>query len=208
MRWLATTSRRRRRRQSADSSTLPLLPQFDRLRGTSRIFDSGDIVIYDVRQLVARARAGSELIATLAVATACSGRSRIAVDRRIASAVLLVLVLPGLALTSVLFPARALRCLGRSSCFRSSLSICRRGHWRARIACRSFGLTTGSWAVLFAGGDGRCGDHRGGENAAHARCRRTRHRAVRAAPRPRRDPALAVRGRWLVNGALFGLALG
>jgi hypothetical protein len=31
--------------------------KFDRLRRTSRVFDSGDIVIYDVRQLVARARA-------------------------------------------------------------------------------------------------------------------------------------------------------
>ncbi len=150
---------------------------------------------------------GNGLIATLAIATAmlvsvAASPSIV----RIASALLLVLVLPGLAITRVLFPTRT-QGVWEVILFSIALSICVTVIGGLALHVALIGLTKGSWATLLAGVTIAA--------ALTAEARTRRMRGVGApfidgprSPTDRVRSAPSIRGRWLVNGALFGLALG
>ena len=149
---------------------------------------------------------GNGLIATLAIAAALfSGVLASPSMVRITSALLLVLVLPGLSLTRALFPARALGA-GDVLLLSIVLSVCLAVVGGLALHVTLVGLTKGSWATLLAGVTVVA--------AVTAEVRTRRIQGVgapfiaRADATDRVRSTPAVRGRWLVNGALFGLALG
>jgi uncharacterized membrane protein len=147
---------------------------------------------------------GNGFIATLAVAAALlTGVGASPSIVRIASALSLVLVLPGLSLTRMLFPARALGG-GEVLLLSIALSLCTTVVGGLALHVSLVDLTRGSWAAFLAGVTVVA------VIIAEARMRRMERvvidRPHRSTDRIRSAPA--VRGRWLVNGALFGLALG
>lgn len=150
--------------------------------------------------------AGSGFIATLAIAAALLA-AEIASPTvvRVSSAILLLLVLPGLALTRVLFPERRLGA-PETVLLSVALSIALAVVGALVLHATPFDLTRGSWAVLLAGVTVLA--------ALVAQVRAQRDLRLDTSferVTKRRDPIPAaprIRRQWLINGALLGLALG